>query len=265
MKKYFLLTLLVCINNYAQKNENLKEVFPIFPICKLLSNDKQEKCFNESLQEHIEKYFFYPKTAWDLDLEALVKVKFDININGEIDNIDPTANIVGISFIEREAFIAAKQLFQLSAIQIIEKLPLFIPAKINGIPTKKTFQTSIVYRIPKELSFDKIENAPVVSGCEEKSGEESKICFKDAISKHISEEFKYPRRAIKKGIEGDVFIQFSVDEYGYLINFKTIGPDRILENEAFRIMSTFKVLKPASYNGKNVKMNYEIPISFRLD
>ena len=51
----------------------------------------------------------------------------------------------------------------------------------------------------------------------------------------------------------------------YLINFKTIGPDRILENEAFRIMSTFKVLKPASYNGKNVKMNYEIPISFRLD
>ena len=78
-------------------------------------------------------------------------------------------------------------------------------------------------------------------------------------------EFKYPRRAIKKGIEGDVFIQFSVDEYGYLINFKTIGPDRILENEAFRIMSTFKVLKPASYNGKNVKMNYEIPISFRLD
>ncbi len=39
-------------------------------------------------------------------MEALVKVKFDININGEIDNIDPTANIVGISFIEREAFIA---------------------------------------------------------------------------------------------------------------------------------------------------------------
>ena len=48
-------------------------------------------------------------------------------------------------------------------------------------------------------------------------------------------------------------------------SFKTIGPDRILENEAFRIMSSFKVLKPASYNGKNVKINYEIPISFRLD
>ena len=265
MKKYFFLALILSINNYAQKNEDLKEVFPVFPICKLLSNDKQEKCFNESLQEHIEKYFFYPKNAWDLNLEALVKIKFDINVKGEIENIVPTANIVGISFIEREAFMAAKQLFQLSAIQLIEKLPLFIPAKVDGIPKKKTFQTSIVYRIPKELSFDEIENAPVVPGCEEKSGQESKICFKKALAEHISEKFKYPRRAIKKEIEGNVFIQFSVDEYGYLINFKTIGPDRILEDEAFRIMSTFKVLKPASYNGKNVKMNYEIPISFRLD
>ena len=265
MKKYFLLTLLISINNYAQKSEDLNDVFPVFPICELLSNDKQEQCFNESLQEHIEKYFFYPKAAWDFNLEALVKVKFDINKNGEIDNIIPTANIVGVSFIEREAFMAAKQLFQLSAIQIIEKLPLFTPAKVDGIPTRKTFQTSIVYRIPKELSFDEIENAPVVIGCEEKSGEESKICFIEALAKHISEKFKYPRRAIKKEIEGDVFIQFSVDEYGYLINFKTIGPDRVLEDEAFRIMSSFKVLKPASYNGKNVKINYEIPISFRLD
>ena len=150
MKKYFLLTLLISINNYAQKSEDLNDAFPVFPICKLLSNDKQEQCFNESLQEHIEKYFFYPKAAWDFNLEALVKVKFDINKNGEIDNIIPTANIVGVSFIEREAFMAAKQLFQLSAIQIMEKLPLFTPAKVDGIPTKKTFQTSIVYRIPKE-------------------------------------------------------------------------------------------------------------------
>ena len=71
----------------------------------------------------------------DLDKQIELSTKMSIsdffNINGEIDNIDPTANIVGISFIEREAFIAAKQLFQVSAIQIIEKLPLFIPKLFN--------------------------------------------------------------------------------------------------------------------------------------
>ncbi len=264
MKKYFLLTLLISINNYAQKSEDLNDAFPVFPICKLLSNDKQEQCFNESLQEHIEKYFFYPKAAWDFNLEALVKVKFDINKNGEIDNIIPTANIVGVSFIEREAFMAAKQLFQLSAIQIMEKLPLFTPAKVDGIPTKKTFQTSIVYRIPKEMSFVDVENAPILKGCEDKTGEESKICFKQVIANHISKNFKYPRRAVKNEIEGDVFIQFSIDQYGYLIDFTTIGPNKILEDEAFRIMSTLEILKPATFNGKNIKITYALPISFRL-
>ena len=264
MKKYFLLTLLICINNYAQKSEDLNEVFPVFPICELLSNDKQEQCFNETLQEHIEKYFIYPKAAWDFNLEALVKVKFDINKNGEIDNIIPTANIVGVSFIEREAFMAAKQLFQLSAIQIMEKLPLFTPAKVDGIPTKKTFQTSIVYRIPKEMSFVDVENAPILKGCEDKTGEESKICFKQVIANHISKNFKYPRRAVKNEIEGDVFIQFSIDQYGYLIDFTTIGPNKILEDEAFRIMSTLEILKPATFNGKNIKITYALPISFRL-
>ena len=176
MKKYFFLTLLVSINNYAQKNEDLKEVFPVFPICKLLSDDKQEQCFNESIQEHIEKYFFYPKTAWDLDLEALL-VKFDININGEIDNIDPTANIVGISFIERESFIAAKQLFQLSAIQIIEKYFIY-SSKNKWHSNKKNIQTSIVYRIPKELSFDKIEKKQLFQDVKKNQEKNQKYALK---------------------------------------------------------------------------------------
>ena len=62
-----------------------------------------------------------------------------------------------------------------------------------------------------------------------------------------------------------MFIQFSIDQYGYLIDFTTIGPDRILEDEAYRIMSSLLVSKPATFNGKNVKITYGIPISFRLN
>ena len=265
MKKLVLLILLLGINNYAQTESNPIEVFPVFPICKLLPDSKQEQCFMDTVQDHIENNFFYPKSAWDLDLEALVRVRFDINENGEIDNITPTASVVGVSFIEREAFKAAKQLFQVAALQIMEKLPLLTPAKIDGVPIKKTFQISIKYQIPRELSFDEVENAPILKGCEEKTGDESKSCFENAIAEHISENFKYPRRAIKNKIEGDVFIQFSIDQYGYLIDFTTIGPDRILEDEAYRIMSSLLVSKPATFKGKNVKITYGIPISFRLN
>jgi protein TonB len=265
VKKIYIFLLFFNINNYAQKNNLIDEVFPIFSVCKLLPDSKQEQCFSESLQEHIETNFLYPKSAWDLNLEAIVNVKFDIDENGKINNIKPNANLVGVTFIQQRALNNAKQVFEIAALKIMEELPLLTPAKVNNIPTKKTFQISIKYQIPKELSFEEVENAPVLKGCEEKTGKESKSCFENAIAEHISENFKYPRRAIKNKIEGDVFIQFSIDQYGYLIDFTTIGPERILEDEAYRIMSSLLVSKPATFNGKNVKITYGIPISFRLN
>ena len=64
--------LLIFINNYAQTSTEKNEVFPIFPICELLPESKLADCFSETMQEHIDDNFFYPKQAWDLDLQAIV-------------------------------------------------------------------------------------------------------------------------------------------------------------------------------------------------
>ena len=257
--------LLIFINNYAQTSTEKNEVFPIFPICELLPESKIADCFSETMQEHIDDNFFYPKQAWDLDLQAVVRVRFDINENGDVSNVIPKASVVGVSFKQREALNAARQLFQISALEIINSLPKFTPAKVDGLPINKTFQVSIKYEIPREASFDEVTVAPLIEGCEELEGDESRDCFENGVTKHISENFKYPRKALKNQIEGDVFIQFSIDEFGFLIDFTTVGPDKVLEDEAYRIMSTLKVEKPAKLNGKNVKMTYGIPISFRLN
>ena len=265
MKFKLLIIILFCINNYAQTSIEKNEVFPVFPICKLLPESKLADCFSETMQEHIDNNFFYPKQAWDLDLQAIVRVRFDINENGDVSNVIPKASVVGVSFKQSEALNAARQLFQISAVEIINSLPKFTPAKVDGIAINKTFQVSIKYEIPKEASFDEITVAPLIEGCEELEGDKSKECFENGITKHISENFKYPRKALKNQIEGDVFIQFSIDRFGFLIDFTTVGPDKVLEDEAYRIMSTLPVKKPAQLNGKNVKMTYGIPISFRLN
>ena len=257
--------IIIHINNYAQNSNQNNESYPIFPICKLLPESKLADCFEESIQEHIDNYFFYPKQAWDLDLQAVVRIRFDINESGDIDNIAPKASVVGVSFREKESLYAAKQLFQISASEILKSLPKMTPAKVNGIPVNKTFQVSIDYRIPNESSLEEVSVAPLIKGCEEKVGEESIICFKDSINDHISKNFKYPRKAIKNQIEGDVFIQFSIDKLGFLIDFTTVGPSKILEDEAYRILSSLKIEKPAQLNGKKVKITYGIPISFRLN
>ena len=102
MYRILILIILTISNNHAQVGNNFGEVYPIFPICKLIPDNKQNKCFDESMFEHIENNFSYPQTAWDLDLESLVRIRFDINETGEVNNIIASAAVVGISFIERE-------------------------------------------------------------------------------------------------------------------------------------------------------------------
>ena len=264
MRKLILLLFFISFNNHAQIEKNSNEVYPIFPICKLLPDSKQNQCFDESMFEHIEKNFKYPKTAWDLDLESLVRIRFNINENGSVDNIIANAAVIGISFIEKEALRAAESMFEVAAANIIRSLPKMTPAKNDGIPINKTFQISVEYKIPVQLDYDEIDKAPTFDKCEDVEIDKSKECFENYIAEHINKNLKYPKRAIKNGIEGDVYIQFEITYDGYFINFSTIGPDKILEDEAYRIMSKLPQVKAGEYLGKKVNILYGLPISFRL-
>jgi len=265
MHRILILLLLLSFNNHAQIENDIEEVFPIFPICKLIPDNKQNQCFDESMFEHIEKNFKYPQTAWDLDLESLVRIRFDINEDGKVENIIANAAVVGISFIEKEALRAAESMFEVAAANIVRSLPEMTPAKKNGEPIKKTFQVAVEYKIPTQLDYDEIDKAPSFPGCEDIEIEKSKECFENYISDHINKNLRYPKRALKNNIEGDVFIQFEITRDGYFINFSTIGPNKILEDEAYRIMAKLPQVKPGEYLEKKVSVLYGLPISFRLN
>ena len=49
--------------------------------------------------------------------------------------------------------------------------------------------------------------------------EKSKECFENFISEHINKNLRYPKRALKNNIEGDVFIQFEITRDGYFYKF----------------------------------------------
>ena len=263
MKKFTFIFFLFIINNYAQKSDELTESFPIFPVCELLPYKFHKDCFNETIDKHIQKNFIYPKQAWENDLEAIVKVKFEIDPNGGISNVTSNSNIVGVSFFERESLNLAKKLFNNAASKLIQTLPNAIPAKKNNIAFKKTFLVSIKYQIPRKLGFDDVETPPLFDDCIESENE--KLCFIKFIDNHISKNFKYPKRAIKKGEEGDVFIQFDMTSDGLYTNFTTIGESKILEDEAYRILIKLPDFEPAKYKEKYVTTTYGTTISFKLN
>ncbi len=115
------------------------------------------------------------------------------------------------------------------------------------------------------VPFAVIENVPIYPGCESmKNNDERKACFQKMIMQHVKKEFKYPPTALELGIQGKVFVQFAIDNKGFITNIRTRGPDRNLEKEASRIVAALPQMTPGKQRGRAVKVPYSIPINFKL-
>jgi len=110
-----------------------------------------------------------------------------------------------------------------------------------------------------------IFEAPIFKGCKRKTDDQNRRCFQQKMQEHISKNFKYPKKAYKKGIQGRVSIIFTIDKDGYASNIRTKGPAPILEEEAKRIIRLLPKSAPALKNGKAVKIPFSIPITFKLN
>ncbi len=83
---------------------------------------------------------------------------------------------------------------------------------------------------------------------------------------HIMQELKYPAQARRMGIEGKVFVQFVVNEYGELTDFQTLkGIGAGCDAEAIRVLESAPAWSPGSTDGKPVKVRMVLPITFKLD
>ena len=121
--------------------------------------------------------------------------------------------------------------------------------------------------VEEEISvpFAVIENVPVFPGCEGLNSEaERKACFNQKIQEHIIENFRYPDAALEMGVSGRVFVQFEIDRAGKVAKLRYRGPDRLLEQEAARIIGSLPKMKPGQQRGKPVKVGYSIPINFKM-
>ncbi len=85
------------------------------------------------------------------------------------------------------------------------------------------------------------------------------------VSAKIAELLKYPDEAIKKKLEGKVFVKFVVDEEG---NIKKVRAKRrankILAKAAVEAVSQLPKWIPGEQDGVPVKVYFTLPVSFKL-
>jgi len=89
--------------------------------------------------------------------------------------------------------------------------------------------------------------------------------FKGDLAKYFRKTVKYPKLALDKGIQGNVFVAFTVDTNGILSNIHIVkGVDESLDDETLRVISLMPPWNPATKNGRPVMSEKIFPLGFRL-
>ena len=237
------------------------EKVPVFPGCEDAENRRD--CFQQQMQKHIGKNFNYPEEAIEKGIQGRVNIMFIIQKDGSIGNVRMRS---------------PDKILEAEAARIISLLPKMAPGEHKGKKVRVPFSIPITFKLEGkkereitwkenhdgsvDVPFAVIEVVPVFPGCED--AEDKRDCFNAMMQKHIGKNFRYPEEAQEKGIQGRVNVMFTIQEDGSIGNVRKRGPDKILEDEAARIISLLPQMTAGENGGKKARVPFSIPITFNL-
>lgn len=87
----------------------------------------------------------------------------------------------------------------------------------------------------------------------------------EAMQREITTNLVYPAKALKKGQEGKVLVEFIIDRQGILRNPRVISSiNPLLDEEALRVVTLLKAWHPGMLQGRAINVRMAIPIVFFL-
>ena len=87
-----------------------------------------------------------------------------------------------------------------------------------------------------------------------------------ALYAYLGNNVKYPQAAVERNVQGKVLVSFVVERDGSISQARVVRTvDQALDREALRVILAMPRWKPGSMGGKNVRVRYTVPITFRLN
>jgi TonB family protein len=87
----------------------------------------------------------------------------------------------------------------------------------------------------------------------------------DKFKLWVAQNLCYPESAVENEISGKVYIQFTINEKGNLVDAKLVkGVDPALDNEALRVIKSSPKWEPGKQGGEEVKVQFTMPVVFSL-
>ncbi|MBC9912161.1 M56 family metallopeptidase [Chitinophaga varians] len=220
---------------------------------------------DQALALYLSRNTRYPKVAFEKGIQGTVKVHFIIDAHGNITHAEAINTPLGARLEEE-------------AIRVVKAMPSWKPAEKDGRKVAVDYMIPIQFKLEKNLGmivvgdanstkevtqntlsgadevFTFVENPPTFEGGEE------------ALSRYLARNIRYPREAQEKGTSGTIFVQFVVDKEGYIKDTRTVGAAKGngLEDEAIRVVSAMPRWHAGKQNGRDVNVQFNLPIRFTL-
>jgi TonB family protein len=208
------------------------------------------------LNDYIGSSLHYPKNALKNNIQGRVIVSFVVNGDGSLSQFKIEH---GVSpDIDAEA------------LRVMQMSPKWLPGILNGKTVRVIHYVPIDFIIQgqsKSQTQDTINHSKIdtpTSGPVELAP--SFPGGLEAFYKYLKKNQRYPRSAIQSGTEGRVIVTFVVERDGSLTDIKVkrgVSPD--MDDEALRLIKESPKWRPGIQNDKPVRVQYSVPIDFKLD
>ncbi|WP_155832955.1 energy transducer TonB [Hymenobacter swuensis] len=106
----------------------------------------------------------------------------------------------------------------------------------------------------QEIAFSEYEVMPVFPGGQE------------ALLRYIGQNTHYPGKALRRNVQGKVFVKFIVDTTGQVQQVMVSkGVDALLDAEALRVVQGIPKFIPGRQDGRPVRVYFTVPITFAIN
>ncbi|GAB2952901.1 hypothetical protein GCM10027048_17580 [Hymenobacter coalescens] len=86
------------------------------------------------------------------------------------------------------------------------------------------------------------------------------------FGRYMSQNIKYPKAAMRAGVEGTVVLEFLVNEDSRISDIQVLrAVEPTLDAEAVRVLQQFARWEPRTFRGKPVKSIFSVPVTYRLE
>jgi protein TonB len=116
-----------------------------------------------------------------------------------------------------------------------------------------------------DMDVMKVQFKPYYESCTNVLDREQQAnCSYAMIRDHVSKQITYPRICLESGIEGTVWVTFSVDKKGFVRDVEVLrGVHTLMDDAAVKAVESVPRLIPAVHAGKNVGVKFKIPVAFK--